>query len=45
MDTIPLSHLQWPEAESIDIMQEVVASAEKPVMLYTVVKLTAMAPG
>jgi sulfate adenylyltransferase subunit 2 len=34
----PLSHLQRLEAESIQIMREVVAEAEKPVMLYSIGK-------
>ena len=36
--TQTLTHLQRLEAESIQIMREVVASAEKPVMLYSVGK-------
>jgi sulfate adenylyltransferase subunit 2 len=32
---MPLTHLQHLEAESIHIMREVVAEAEKPVMLYS----------
>jgi sulfate adenylyltransferase subunit 2 len=35
---MPLTHLQHLEAESIHIMREVVAEAEKPVMLYSVGK-------
>ncbi len=37
-----LTHLQRLEAESIHIMREVVASAEKPVMLYSVGKDSAV---
>src|SRR5438552_14024229 len=33
-----LTHLQHLEAESIHIMREVVAEAEKPVMLYSIGK-------
>jgi sulfate adenylyltransferase subunit 2 len=33
-----LPHLQWLEAESIDIMREAVAESENPVMLYSVGK-------
>src|SRR5947207_2212785 len=33
-----MSHLQRLEAESIHIMREVVATAEKPVMLYSIGK-------
>jgi sulfate adenylyltransferase subunit 2 len=33
-----LTHLQQLEAESIEIMREVVAQAENPVMLYSVGK-------
>ena len=33
-----LTHLQRLEAESIQIMREVVAEADKPVMLYSVRK-------
>src|SRR3954453_14346797 len=33
-----LTHLQRLEAESIQIMREVVAEAEKPVMLYSIGK-------
>ena len=35
---MPLTHLQQLEAESIHIMREVVAEAEKPVMLYSIGK-------
>jgi sulfate adenylyltransferase subunit 2 len=35
---MPLNHLQRLEAESIHIMREVVAGAEKPVMLYSIGK-------
>ncbi|MBN2631789.1 MAG: sulfate adenylyltransferase subunit CysD [Rhodobacteraceae bacterium] len=38
MDEITLTHLQRLEAESIHILREVVASAENPVMLYSVGK-------
>ena len=34
-DAVKLSHLQRLEAESIHIMREVVAEAERPVLLYT----------
>jgi sulfate adenylyltransferase subunit 2 len=37
-DDMPLTHLQQLEAESIHIMREVVAEAEKPVMLYSIGK-------
>src|SRR3546814_2261346 len=37
-----LTHLQRLEAESIHIMREVVAEAEKPVMLYSVGKDSAV---
>ncbi len=40
--TIKLTHLQRLEAESIHIMREVVAEAEKPVMLYSVGKDSAV---
>ena len=40
--TIPLSHLQRLESESIHILREVVAEAEKPVMLYSVGKDSAV---
>jgi sulfate adenylyltransferase subunit 2 len=39
---IRLSHLQRLEAESIQIMREVVAVAEKPVMLYSIGKDSAV---
>ncbi len=42
MDTLTLTHLQRLEAESIHIMHEVVAQAEKPVMLYSVGKDSAV---
>ena len=42
MDTLPLTHLQRLEAESIHIMHEVVAQAENPVMLYSVGKDSAV---
>jgi sulfate adenylyltransferase subunit 2 len=35
---VPITHLQRLEAESIHIMREVVAEADKPVMLYSVGK-------
>jgi len=35
---MPLTHLEQLEAESIHIMREVVAEAEKPVMLYSIGK-------
>jgi sulfate adenylyltransferase subunit 2 len=38
----PLTHLQRLEAESIHIMREVAAEAEKPVMLYSVGKDSAV---
>ena len=38
----PLTHLQRLEAESIHIMREVVAEADKPVMLYSVGKDSAV---
>jgi sulfate adenylyltransferase subunit 2 len=38
VDPLVLSHLQRLEAESIHIMREVVAEAEKPVMLYSIGK-------
>src|ERR687889_341124 len=34
----PLTHLQRLEAESIHILREVVAEAERPVMLYSIGK-------
>jgi len=37
-DPIRLTHLQRLEAESIQIMREVVAQAERPVMLYSIGK-------
>lgn len=42
MATANLTHLQRLEAESIHIMREVVAEAEKPVMLYSVGKDSAV---
>lgn len=39
---VALTHLQRLEAESIQIMREVVAEAEKPVMLYSVGKDSAV---
>ena len=40
--TAPLTHLQRLEAEAIHIMREVAAEAEKPVMLYSVGKDSAV---
>ena len=40
--TAPLTHLQRLEAESIHILREVVAEAEKPVMLYSIGKDSAV---
>ncbi|NYT36453.1 sulfate adenylyltransferase subunit CysD [Allopusillimonas soli] len=40
--TMPLTHLQRLEAESIHIMREVVAEAENPVMLYSIGKDSAV---
>ncbi|MGI4878511.1 MAG: sulfate adenylyltransferase subunit CysD [Janthinobacterium lividum] len=40
--TVPLTHLQRLEAESIQIMREVVAEADRPVMLYSVGKDSAV---
>ncbi|MEZ5694554.1 MAG: sulfate adenylyltransferase subunit CysD [Altererythrobacter sp.] len=40
--SMPLTHLQRLEAESIHIMREVVAEAENPVMLYSVGKDSAV---
>lgn len=34
----PLSHLDWLEAESIHILRETAAEAERPVMLYSIGK-------
>jgi sulfate adenylyltransferase subunit 2 len=42
MMTAPLTHLQRLEAEAIHIIREVVAEAEKPVMLYSVGKDSAV---
>ena len=42
MPTPPLTHLQRLEAESIHILREVVAEAERPVMLYSVGKDSAV---
>lgn len=42
MGSVGLTHLQRLEAESIHIMREVVAEAEKPVMLYSVGKDSAV---
>jgi len=41
-NSMPLTHLQRLEAESIHIMREVVAEADKPVMLYSVGKDSAV---
>jgi sulfate adenylyltransferase subunit 2 len=41
-NTISLTHLQRLEAESIHIMREVVAESDKPVMLYSVGKDSAV---
>ena len=40
--SVPLTHLQRLEAESIHILREVVAEAERPVMLYSVGKDSAV---
>ncbi len=40
--SMPLTHLQRLEAESIHIMREVVSEADKPVMLYSVGKDSAV---
>ena len=40
--TNPLSHLERLEAESIEIFREVVATADKPVMLYSIGKDSAV---
>src|SRR5262249_25071383 len=37
-DPVTLTHIQRLEAESIHIIREVVAEAEKPVMLYSIGK-------
>jgi len=42
MSSVTLTHLQRLEAESIHIMREVVAESEKPVMLYSVGKDSAV---
>jgi len=42
MKTPPLTHLQRLEAESIHILREVVAEAERPVMLYSIGKDSAV---
>ena len=42
MQTMRLTHLQRLEAESIHIMREVVAEADKPVMLYSIGKDSAV---
>ncbi|WP_188054604.1 sulfate adenylyltransferase subunit CysD [Sphingosinithalassobacter sp. CS137] len=41
-DPTPLTHLQRLEAESIHVLREVVAEAERPVMLYSVGKDSAV---
>jgi sulfate adenylyltransferase subunit 2 len=41
-DSLRLTHLQRLEAESIHIMREVVAEADKPVMLYSIGKDSAV---
>ena len=41
-ETISLTHLQRLEAESIHVMREVVAEAQKPVMLYSMGKDSAV---
>ncbi len=41
-NTMPLTHLQRLEAESIHIMREVIAEADKPVMLYSIGKDSAV---
>ena len=33
-----ISHLDWLEAESIDILREAVAESERPVLLYSIGK-------
>jgi sulfate adenylyltransferase subunit 2 len=40
--TLPLTHLQRLEAESLHILREVVATCERPVMLYSVGKDSAV---
>jgi len=40
--TVPLTHLQRLEAESLHILREVVATCERPVMLYSVGKDSAV---
>ena len=40
--SVALTHLQRLEAESIHILREVVAEAERPVMLYSVGKDSAV---
>ncbi len=42
MSRIPLTHLERLEAESIHILREVVAECEKPVMLYSIGKDSAV---
>jgi sulfate adenylyltransferase subunit 2 len=39
---VPLSHLQRLEAEAIDVMREVVAEADRPVLLYSMGKDSAV---
>src|ERR1700710_2430969 len=41
-DPVRLTHLQRLEAESIHILREVVAEAERPVMLYSIGKDSAV---
>ncbi|MDY6946719.1 MAG: sulfate adenylyltransferase subunit CysD [Pseudomonadota bacterium] len=41
-NTLPLTHLQRLEAESIHILREVVAECERPVMLYSIGKDSAV---
>ena len=41
-EKVSLTHLQRLEAESIHIMREVVAEAQKPVMLYSMGKDSAV---
>lgn len=42
LNTMSLTHLQRLEAESIHIMREVIAEADKPVMLYSIGKDSAV---
>jgi sulfate adenylyltransferase subunit 2 len=41
-DPVSLTHLEWLEAESIHILREVVAEADRPVMLYSAGKDSAV---